>query len=359
MAIPFAFVAFVCTSNLEAAATQKICSRLTDPASMTAHLGCELFFSKELSADNSMSCATCHAPELGFADGRQVSTGVGGKAGTRNTPSLLSAKVPGPLFWDGRRASLEDLIFDPITNPLEMGLESEDAAIAKLRANAELRKAFADVFREEHGVTPQQIVIALAAFVRSIPETASAYDRYVAAPAASPLSDEAARGLLLFKGKGGCAGCHLVSGEHAAFTDNAFHHSGIGWQKISARLPTLTKEVAERGLTGRELGKRLTADADWAGLGKFAVTLVPSDVAAFRTPSLRNVAITAPYMHDGSVRTLADAVDVEVYYRGLASATPIALSVTERRDLVVFLETLTDSSFLRPKLLRDARETDN
>src|SRR5947208_2812265 len=125
MSIPFAFVAFVCTSNLEAAATQKICSRLADPASMTAHLGCELFFSKELSADNSMSCATCHAPELGFADGRQVSTGVGGKAGTRNTPSLLSAKVPGPLFWDGRRASLEDLIFDPITNPLEMGLESE------------------------------------------------------------------------------------------------------------------------------------------------------------------------------------------------------------------------------------------
>lgn len=345
MVVRLAFVALASSSALRAAVPSKICAQFDDPVSVPARLGCDLFFSKELSADDSISCATCHEPEHGYADDRRSSSGIGGKSGTRNTPSLLSAKAAGPLFWDGRRRSLETLIFDPITNPLEMGFESEDAAIAKLAASVEFRSAFAKAFGEE-SPTREQVEKALAAFVRSIPETPTAYDRYVAAPATYPLSDGAMRGLSLFKGRAGCAECHSLNSEHSAFTDNSFHHSSVGWQDISQRLPILTRDVVDLNLTERDLGKRLTADKEWAALGRFTITRKPSDVAAFRTPSLRNVAVTGPYMHDGSVRTLSDAVDVEVYYRGLASATPITLSVEDRRDLVVFLETLTDPSLL-------------
>jgi len=270
-------------------------------------LGKQLFFDKRLSGDNTMSCASCHQPERGFADGLARSRGAGGKQLGRNTPTVLNTALFEKLFWDGRAQSLEEQALQPITSPDEMN-QDLDALERELAAVPGYQKQFQAVFGT--GVTRQGIAQALAAFQRTLLSGPSPVDRYLAGDA-SALSPQARRGLELFVGDAGCIQCH--SGP--LLSDGKFYRVG----------PTFT----DRGLATVSGGK--------------------GDVYKFRTPSLRNIAETAPYMHDGSLATLTDVVTY--YYRGIPFTAPggHALDVAplsdrsfaEIPDLVAFLQALS------------------
>ncbi|WP_336604499.1 cytochrome-c peroxidase [Burkholderia pseudomallei] len=305
-------------------------------------LGKQLFNNPSLSADGTVRCASCHIPEKAYADGRTTAVGVYGRVGTRNTPSLLSVEIAkeGAFFWDGRRTALEQAVLDPLTNPVEMGLRDQTHVMQRIAQNSAYRAAFAQAFPTHGGVlTPDEVGVALATYIRSLTSPENAFDRYGRGDRAA-LNPRAQLGLALFQGKAGCAECHRLEGSSPAFTDRTYHRTGVGLDGIAANLPALTEGVMARSLQGGAVGDRVATHTDEAQLGRFNVTLEPADIGLFRTPSLRDVSRTAPYMHDGSVLTLEDAIDREVYYRSLQAGRPLNLSVEERLDLAEFLRSL-------------------
>lgn len=306
-------------------------------------LGKQLFNDAHLSADDSIRCASCHTPDKDYTDGRRVAIGIGGHAGTRNTPSLLTLTTSQDtaFFWDGRRSALHEAVLDPLTNPVEMGLSDQTELLRRIQQNLAYQRAFAQAFPEsKQAVLPENIAIALASYVQSLRPAESAYDHYALHGDHAALSPRALLGLGVFKGKGRCAECHLLEGTPATLTDHAFHRTGVGLDGIATDLPRLTREVIQRSLQGAAIGNRVATHADEAQLGRFNVSQDPADIGLFRTPSLRDVANTAPYMHDGSVATLDDAIDREVYYRSLQAGHPLQLTVEEREDLKAFLQEL-------------------
>lgn len=305
-------------------------------------LGRQLFNDSSLSAAGSVSCASCHVPDKGYADGRAVAIGVYGHAGTRNTPSLLNiaAAKESAFFWDGRRRALEQAVLDPLTNPAEMGLHDQTQLMQRITQNNTYRTAFAQAFPERNdALTPNEVGAVLAAYVRSLRPPESAFDRYLHGDRTA-LNPRAQLGLALFQGKAGCAECHRFDGASPTLTDHGYHRTGVGLDRITANLPALTEGVIARSLQGSAIGDRVATHADDAQLGRFNVTLEPADIGLFRTPSLRGVAHTAPYMHDGSVATLEEAINREVYYRSLQAGRPLNLSVEDRLDLAEFLKAL-------------------
>jgi cytochrome c peroxidase len=271
-------------------------------------LGAQLYFDGRLSADNTISCATCHDPEKAWANHDATDTGIGNKVGNRNSGTILDSAYMRYQFWDGRAESLEAQALGPIENPVEMG-ETLDHVVAKLNAIPEYRQQFRAVFGTD--VTPDGIAKAIAAFERTVVSGPSPYDRYLAGDTAA-LSPAATRGLAVFRGKGGCTMCH--SGY--ALSDQAFHNLGVGM------------------------------DAARPDVGREAVTKNPADRGKFKTPGLRNVALTWPYLHDGSAKTLDDVL--ELYDRGGvpnanldARMRPLHLTDAEQADLKAFLEALT------------------
>jgi cytochrome c peroxidase len=256
-------------------------------------LGKQLFFDTRLSADGTLSCASCHDPEKAFADGRVVARGVHGLEGSRNAPALIEAGFSRSFFWDGRAPTLERQVLQPILNPKELGLTE-----AELEQKTQMKSA--------------DISDALASYVRTIRSTDSRYDRYQRGDATA-LNDLERAGLEVFRGRGRCAGCHAGPD----LTDSRFHNTGVAWS-----------------------GGRFTDE------GRFTITLNPRDHGAFKTPTLREVSRTAPYMHDGSLATLEAVVDF--YDRG-GHRNPyidprvrrIGLSSGERSALVAFLKTLS------------------
>ena len=318
-------------------------AELTSQTSLRIALGKELFNDAQLSADGSVRCASCHIPDKAYTDGRRVAVGVYGHTGTRNTPSLatVEASSNNTFFWDGRRTALEQAVLDPLTNPVEMGLRDQAELIQKIEANAAYHHAFAQAFHGGgSGVTPNEVATALVAYVLSLKLPESAYDRYALQGDATALSPQAQLGLAIFKGKGHCAECHLLQGSPAMLTDHAYHRTGIGLGEVNQDLPALTEAIIDRSLHGAAIGDRMATHADEAQLGRFNVTQDPADIGLFRTPTLRGVASTAPYMHDGSVATLDEAIDREVYYRSLQAGYPLGLTVEERSDLKAFLQSL-------------------
>jgi cytochrome c peroxidase len=307
-------------------------------------LGEMLFSDPRLSADGRVACATCHQPERGFADGRPQAIGFAGQRGTRNTPSLLDVGRQRSLFWDGRRAALEDQALDPLLNEREHGLRDEAELLARLRGDGRYAGLFAAAFGVPVGqATARQVGEALAAYERTLVSVPAPVDRFLDGDRGA-LSEAARRGWVIFDQAAHCTRCHPATarpGEPALFTDHGFHALGVGLRRIERALPQLTQRLVALRAAGRPLGREVLLDADLAELGRFAVTLDPRDLGAFKTPGLRNVARTAPYMHDGSVATLADAVDLEVYQRGATDARPLILTPAERADLIVFLEALT------------------
>lgn len=273
-------------------------------------LGRRLFFDTRLSRDGRIACASCHQPSHAFADRRPIAIGIGGRAGRRNVPSLLNRAYARVLFWDGRMSSLEEQALAPLTSGVELGSTIEEA-VHRLTADSSYVASFQRAFGDG-AITGARVAQALASFERTLLSGDSPVDRYETGRQKDALSPAAARGLALFRGKARCQICH----DGAVFSDGRFHNTGVSWE-------------------------RLPIDR-----GRFEVTGADADRGAFRTPSLRDVARTAPYMHDGSLRTLADVV--AFYDRGGnpnpnldGVIQPLRLTAGERRDLVVFLEALT------------------
>lgn len=305
-------------------------------------LGRQLYFDTRLSADNTISCATCHHPQEGYS--RHTATGVGikGQKGGRNSPSSYNRILSGAQFWDGRADSLEAQAVGPIQNPIEMG-NTHEAAVATLKKIEGYKLQFDKIFPGE-GVTIDNVGKALAAFERTLVTGPSQYDyyesfqRYAKLEAQdladlkdddpevyaqyeelkkkvelNPMSDSAVRGFELFFSKRvGCSNCHVG----ANLADELYHNIGVG---MSAKEPDL---------------------------GRYAVTKVEKDKGAFKTPTIRNVALSAPYMHDGSQATLEEVV--EHYNKGgdknpwlSDKIVPLKLTPTEKNDLVEFMRACT------------------
>ncbi len=276
-------------------------------------LGRQLYFDGRLSRDDKVSCASCHDPAKGFSNGEQFATGVEGKKGGRNSPTVHNAAFNRFQFWDGRAGTLEEQALGPIQNPIEMNMTLPEV-VAKLNAIEGYRKQFQEVFQTD--VTAENIARAIAAFERTLIAGDAPYDRFHAGQK-DALSEGAQRGMKLFFGRAACSSCH----PGPLFTDNGFHNVGIGMK-------------AEKPDVGRESISKLSGDR-----------------GSFKTPTLRDIARTAPYMHDGSIATLEEVI--EHYIRGgVANDTldeeiyPLKLTAEEKADLVLFLkEGLTSSSY--------------
>lgn len=277
------------------------------PTAEAIALGRRLFYDPQLSSDKTVSCASCHNPALYFSDGLPLAKGVNGQLAARNSPSILNAAFNSFQFLDGRSATLESQAGEPIANPKEMNLPHE-ACVSKLNSIPSYREEFKQVFGDEE-ISMQKIVHAIASFERTLLSGNSAFDK-------NSLRVSAKRGMEVFtnKDKGNCATCHSAP----LFTDGKFHNLGAG----------------------------MDTSGELKDLGRFNQTKIETDRGAFRTPSLRNVAKTAPYMHDGSLKTLKEVID---FYLGGGSSNPqldkeikpLILSAQEREDLIAFLESLT------------------
>lgn len=283
-------------------------------------LGEKLFFDPILSADRTVSCASCHKPEFAFADDVAASRGIRGQLTGRNTPSAANMAGRLDFFWDGRASSLEEQALGPIQNEKEMGLPLAEA-VARLNADPGYAAAFQKIFRGP--ATEKNLASAIAAFERTLETGNSPYDRFIAGDDAA-LTDAAKRGRLLFIGRASCNNCH--SGED--FTSD--RHKNIGL------------------FNGKELNDP----------GRSAITKNSEHLGLFKVPSLRNVGVTAPYMHNGMFATLREVVE---YYnqpekvvqgslnRDKALDQPLHLTETEVSELVAFLEALTDDRFVKAK----------
>ncbi|WP_436298720.1 cytochrome-c peroxidase [Stieleria mannarensis] len=309
-------------------------------------LGRQLYFDPRLSSDSTISCASCHDPAQGYGAQTQFGVGVRGQEGGRNSPVAYNRIVSNAQFWDGRAATLEDQAVGPIANPIEMG-NSHESCVADLAANPIYKLQFEKVFGD--GVTIENVGKAIATFERALvtgpapydfqndldtfekvfaddleyldeePELKEKYDALKAAIAANPMSESAKRGMKLFAGKANCATCHAG----ANFTDEQYHNLGVGME------------------------------ADDPDLGRYEVTKQEKDKGAFKTPTLRNIALSAPYMHDGSQQTLAEVVD---WYDKGGHKNPwlsdkmkvLNLTDQEKADLVAFMKEGLTGSF--PKI---------
>lgn len=271
-------------------------------------LGKQLYFDGRLSKSGQVPCAFCHNPGTGFADPRQTSIGFAGRLGGRNAPTVYNAAFNPVQFWDGRAGSLEEQAIGPIHNPIEMA-ETHETVVPKIAKIAGYQKQFRAVFGKDASL--QSIAEAIAAFERSVVSTNSPFDQYVMGDPRA-MNETAIRGMAIFKGKGRCILCH--NGPN--FTDNKFYNLGVpqtGPLKID--------------------------------LGRYAVTRLEWDKGAFKTPTLRSITETAPYMHDGVFMTLEEVI--EFLDKGETSSAnvsglikPLGLSAEEKKDLIEFLKAL-------------------
>jgi cytochrome c peroxidase len=313
-------------------------------------LGRRLFMDRRLSANGTMSCGMCHVPEQGFA-ANELATAVGmeGRSLRRNAPTVLDAGQQRLLFHDGRSDSLEAQVWGPLLHADEMANPDRQAVVARVRALPGYEAAFAAAYPGE-GVTARSIAAALAAYERSLDSGPSRVDRYLFAADAGALTLEERHGLALFRGKAGCASCHTIGAREAPLTDHAFHNTGVGFARVQARGARLRVPLApgvETELEPATLPGIFSPEAD--DLGRFEVTGADTDRFAYKTPSLRNVALTAPYMHDGSLPTL-EAV-VRFYDNGGVDnpgkdprLVPLGLRPEEKHALVAFLRALTGAN---------------
>lgn len=317
-------------------------SGLSDSGSMT-QLGQQLFFDQRLSLDGTVSCASCHAPNRAFTDGRATSIGVLNQALTRNAPSLLNVRYRMSLFWDGRVSDLTSQARLPLTSAVEHGLKSESEVVRIVQNDpVYVFLAASIVGTLDRPITIELISRAIASYEKTLLAGDSPFDKFIYGNHYTALSESAQRGLSLFKGRAGCASCHTIETRSALFSDEQYHVSPVGLPPaVTDNLPSLSRLVVDASRNQGELNKLIITYPKIAVLGRFAVTLDPSDIGKFKTPSLRNVAITAPYMHDGSVTTLEKAIELELYRRGDALKYPIILTVEERKDLLAFLSSLT------------------
>ncbi|MDQ7089356.1 MAG: cytochrome c peroxidase [Methylococcales bacterium] len=298
-------------------------------------LGQRLFNDKRLSADGSISCASCHHADKAFTDGLRTAKGIKGLTGTRNAPTVMNAAFYQSFFVDGRAKTLEEQALGPLTNPIEHGLKDSQAIINIVKADADYRRDFKVVFNTNE-ISTLHIGKAIASFERTLIGGNSKFDQYYFGRDRSQLSKSAARGLRIFRRKGNCANCHEISWNNARFTDNRFYNIGVGSKQLKPFFAMMKQGKIADSLTSLQSSE----------LGRFSVTKIISDIGKFKTPTLRNIALTAPYMHDGSMKTLMEVI--EYYDKGgnknpfLDSAIfPLNFTVQEKQDLENFLQNLT------------------
>ncbi len=273
-------------------------------------LGKLLFFDTRLSANGTIACASCHKPSLAFTDGQPVSTGIHRQQGGRSAPTAINRVFSAAQFWDGRAATLEAQSVGPFVSPVEHGFPNHEALVATVRGIT----GYQPLFERAFGPTPVTVDLigkAIASFQRTLLSGNSPYDRFSEVDEAGALSDTAQNGFRVFLGKGQCLRCHFGFN----FTDEQFHNLGVGWEQ------------------------------DNRDPGRYDVTNNPEDRGAFKTPTLREIARTAPYMHDGRFATLRQVIDF--YDQGGTpnphldpAIKPLKLTEREKDDLVEFLHAL-------------------
>jgi cytochrome c peroxidase len=288
------------------------------PTADTVALGRRLYYDPQLSVDGTISCASCHAPQFAFSDEHPASIGVGKKTGTRHSPTVINSAYNTVQFWDGRAPSLEEQAKGPIANPVEMA-HSLDGVVKRLQADP----AYVVLFKKAWGtdqINIDMVAKSIASFERTVIAGNSPFDRYYYGHDQKALSPAARRGLKIFTDpkKADCAACHTIGKTSALFTDNKFHNLGVG--------------------------------ADLRGnlndVGRFSQTKKDEDMGCFKTPTLRNLAHRAPFMHDGSFPTVKDAL---AHYIGGGNKNDHLdkqihaldfLTFDERDDLLQFLDSL-------------------
>jgi cytochrome c peroxidase len=311
-------------------------------------LGRKLYFDTHLSKDGTLSCATCHDVSRGFTDHRSVAEGIGDHLGKRSAPTTMNAALLQSQFWDGRAPSLEEQAKLPILNPIEMGHPDAASAMAAITTDP----AYQGLFQKAYGRAPNydDLGRAIASFERTLIFLDAPFDRFAAGDSKA-LSPAAQRGLELFNGKARCVSCHMINSSNPLGTDNLFHNIGVSArrQNFEALAGQALAVLKEDGSNTEELDK-LAIETDMSELGRFLVSKKRGDIGAFKTEQLRNVGITGPYMHDGSLKTLWDVMDhynkggeTNAYLDG--GIEPLNLSEEEINDVVAFLFALTDTRF--------------
>lgn len=322
------------------------------PSKASVDLGRRLFFDRRLSFNGTLSCGMCHVPEQGFTQNELATpVGFGGLSVKRNAPALYNVAYRPRLFHDGREASLELQIWSPLLAANEMGNPSIGSVLERIAALPEYARGFSEAFAEVPNVT--NVGQALAAYERTLVSADSAFDRWYFGHDQSALTAQQRRGFAAFSARG-CISCHTIAERSAQFTDDMYHDTGIGYAASMQAAPKQLQLAPGEVVTLTTHVQVPTAN----DLGRYEATLQPADRWRYRTPTLRNVAITAPYMHDGSLAMLEAVIDHYaaggVAHDGL---DPLLRSFTpgdqERADLVAFLQSLTGSNVAA--LAADAR----
>jgi cytochrome c peroxidase len=322
-------------------------------------LGRTLFFDRRLSLNDTVSCAMCHIPEQGFTN-NELATSIGfeGRTVRRNAPTLYNVAYQRRLFHDGRETALETQVWQPLVAQNEMANPSVGAVIEKIGRLPDYAGRFEAAF-EGRGPGMETVGMALAAYQRTLISGASPFDRWYYGRDEAVVSASVERGFELFRGKAGCSGCHQVGDTFALFTDGAFHNTGVGWRNTMRKSESTVRVQLAPGVFVPVETDLIEAVAEPvpSDLGLYEITQDPADRWRYKTPSLRNVALTAPYMHDGSLATL-EAV-VAFYNRGGEpnplldpQVRPLELTAGESESLVDFLHALTGDSV--PALVSDA-----
>jgi cytochrome c peroxidase len=321
-------------------------------------LGDKLFNDKRFSSTGDVSCATCHVVEKALTDSPlQVSEGINELTGTRNAPTVINAAYFETMFWDGRSPDLEDQALHPFVNPVEMGLEDHQPILDIVRTDADYVKQFESVFgKSGDEITMTEVTRAIAAFERTFVSGGSPFDRWYFEGEEGALTPAQKRGFDLFVNQARCVSCHVVEQTQALFTDNRFHNIGVGINDIQGDVPELAGEFLKAEATLAEVDVKVLTDQRTSELGRFAVTRGFDDLGSFKTSTLRNVDVTAPYMHDGSLKTLREVV--EHYNNGgvtnegdpvndflSGGIRPLNLTEEQIDDLVAFMEALTSPEF--------------
>ena len=321
-------------------------------------LGELLFNDTRFSKTGDVSCATCHDAAKAFTDSPlEVSEGIRGLTGTRNAPTVVNSVFFTTFFWDGRSPSLEDQALHPFTNPVEMGLPDHEPILTIVRKDPEYVKAFQEVFgKTGEAVTMKEVTQAIASFERTQVAGNSPFDRFWFGGEETALTEQQKRGFELFVNEGRCVSCHVIEQTTAVFTDNRFHNIGVGINDIQGDVPALAGAFLQAEKTLAEVDVEVLSNAKTSELGRFAVTRDFDGLGAFKTPTLRNIALTAPYFHDGSAETLRDTV---VHYNNggvtnegdpvndflSGGIRPLNLDDDQIDALVAFMEALTSSEY--------------
>jgi len=310
-------------------------------------LGRKLFYDRRLSLNNTFSCAMCHVPEQGFTSNEMATAvGIEGRTVRRNSPTLYNIAYARSLFHDSRETTLEQQVWAPLLAHNEMANPSIGYVIGKINNSADYNGLFKKAFGKEPGM--ETIGMAIASYERTLNSANSAFDRWYYGKDKHALDAKAQRGFQLFTGKANCSSCHSITRNHALFTDNNNHNTGIGYAEAMAKTDKIHRVQVAPGVYVDVAATLITTIAETKpnDLGRYEVTQKPEDRWSYKTPSLRNVSLTGPYMHNGAFATLQQVV--EFYSRGgIANENldplikPLNLTVLEIADLTAFLESLT------------------